>query len=147
MEGALGSFQSSGRENVRGRYERSCQVPVCLPLPFAPPFFPVHLFKPKPPRHTLLGLREGEVTWLGVQPSWAGDGNVFKGMLRSWGLLKLVVDQGKFCEHTLGNPELHHAPRSTNRVKCQRLSCGLVLFARFGLFLALPLSPSPLEFA
>lgn len=60
--------------------------------------------------------------------------------------LKLVVDQGKSCEHELGNPELHHAQRTTNRVKCQRLSCGLVLFARFGLFLSLP-PPPPFEFA
>lgn len=68
MEGALGSFQPSGRENARGRYKRSCQVPVCLPvclsLPFAPPFFLLHLCTPKAPRHTLLGLSEEEVTWL-----------------------------------------------------------------------------------
>lgn len=138
----------SNQVGVRVR-ERHTQLELSgssLPA-LAPSFFLlVHLYEPKPPRHTLLGPREGEVTWLVVQPCWAGDRTCLKECYGVGSFLKLVVGQGKSCGHKLGNPELHHTRRTTNRVKCQRLSYGLVLFARFGLFLSLP-PPPPFEFA
>lgn len=50
------------------------------------------------------------------------------------------VGTGENSQTHIGQPRFHHALGTTNRGKCQRPSCALLLFARFGIFIS-PLTP------